>query len=467
MKIRISDLWRWDGTVDRGPYALIGLLMFGLKHNIDRFVATLVFNRHWSVFNYWIPPTQAVRITSLSTPDAMLLGTLLALSLPFIWIGVVLTLRRLRAIGLPVWLVVIFFLPVINLAFFLLLSVMPSRQAGTRHDNRPAGRLGDSLDRLIPESAAGSAAMAVLLTLPFEVGAIALGVKALGTYGWSLFVALPFCHGLAAVLLYGYHRSRSYATCLGVSVLSLVLLGVALFGFAIEGVICLAMAWPIAATLACMGGSVGYLIQRRPWSRGEAPAVLTALIFFIPVLMGAEYVDPPVAPEFEVRSSIEINAPPEKVWKNVISFAELPPPDEWIFRTGVAYPIRARIAGTGAGAIRTCEFSTGPFVEPIEVWDEPRQLRFGVTANPAPMQEWTIYSEIHPRHLNGFLVSREGQFLLTPLPGGRTRLEGTTWYQHHLWPAAYWQLWSDAIIHRIHLRVLNQIKRLSEDRAPS
>lgn len=467
MKMRISDLWRWDGTVDRGPYALIGLLLFGLKHNIDRFVATLVFHRQWSLFNYWIPPTQAVRITTLAKQDAVMLGALLILALPFIWIGVVLTLRRLRAIGLPIWMVVCFFLPVVNLVFFLLLSVVPTRYASDRHDLPPSGRMATVLDRMIPDNALGSAAMAVLLTLPFEVGAITMCVKALGTYGWSLFVALPFCHGLAAVLLYGYHRPRSYATCLGVSVLSILLLGIALFGFAIEGIICLAMAWPIAATLACMGGSIGYLIQRRPWSQGEAPAILTSLIIFLPVLMGAEYVDPPAVPQFEVRSSIEINAPPEIVWKNVISFAELPPPNEWIFRTGVAYPIRARITGTGAGAIRTCEFSTGPFVEPIEVWDEPRQLRFGVTSNPAPMQEWTFYSDLHPRHLDGFLVSRQGQFLLTPLPGGRTRLEGTTWYQHHLWPAAYWQLWSDAIIHRIHLRVLNHIKRLSEDRPTS
>jgi len=380
---------------------------------------------------------------------------------------VVLTLRRLRAIGLHAWLVVFFFVPVINLIFFLILSVAPTRTPDQLHDNMHVGRLGSTLDRIIPESAAGSAAMAILLTLPFEVGAIVLGVKALGTYGWGLFVALPFCHGLAAVLLYGYHRPRSYATCVGVSLLSMLLLGIGLFGFAIEGVICLIMAWPIAAVLALMGGSVGYLIQRRPWTRMEAPAMLTVLVLFLPALMGAEYASPPVAPTFEVTSSIEINAAPETVWKNVISFAELPPPNEWIFRTGVAYPVRARIAGTGAGAIRTCEFSTGPFVEPIEVWDEPRQLRFGVTANPAPMQEWTIYSDIHPRHLNGFLVSRQGQFLLTSLPGGRTRLEGTTWYQHHLWPADYWQIWSDAIIRRIHMRVLNHIKRLSEGQAPS
>lgn len=211
-----------------------------------------------------------------------------------------------------------------------------------------------------------------------------------------------------------------------------------------------------------MGGSVGYLIQRRPGSQGETPAVVLALILFVPILMGAEYQSPPETPRFEVRTSIVINAPPEKVWENVVSFAELPPPKEWIFHLGVAYPIRARIAGQGAGAIRTCVFSTGPFVEPIEVSDEPRELRFGVTSNPAPLQEWTIYSDIQPRHLHGFLVSRQGQFLLTPLPGGRTLLEGTTWYEHHMWPATYWQLWSDAIIHRIHLRVLNHIKLLAE-----
>ena len=53
-------------------------------------------------------------------------------------------------------------------------------------------------------------------------------------------------------------------------------------------------------------------------------------------------------------------------------------------------------------------------------------------------------------------------FKLTPLPGNRTLLEGTTWYQHGLWPTEYWRWWSDAIIHRIHLRVLNHIQMLSQ-----
>jgi hypothetical protein len=69
---------------------------------------------------------------------------------------------------------------------------------------------------------------------------------------------------------------------------------------------------------------------------------------------------------------------------------------------------------------------------------------------------------VHPPHLEGFLASNGGQFHLTPLSGGRTRPEGTTGYRHHLWPVHYWQLWSDFIIHRIHLRVLRLVKALAE-----
>jgi hypothetical protein len=121
----------------------------------------------------------------------------------------------------------------------------------------------------------------------------------------------------------------------------------------------------------------------------------------------------------------------------------------------------AELFGDGVGAVRYCIFTTGTFVEPIEVWDQPRLLQFSVKDQPPPMKEWSPY-DIHPPHLDHYLVSQKGQFLLTPLPGGRTRLEGTTWYVNKMWPESYWQLWSDYIIHRVHLRVLKHIKDLAE-----
>ena len=158
-----------------------------------------------------------------------------------------------------------------------------------------------------------------------------------------------------------------------------------------------------------------------------------------------------------------MNAEPEKVWPKLVTFSELKPPQELLFHTGIAYPIRAEIDGAGVGAIRHCVFSTGEFVEPIKVWDEPRLLKFAVSAQPRVMDELSPYRDLHPPHLENYLLSREGQFLLTPIPGGKTLLQGTTWYQNRFWPAAYWHVWSDYIIHRIHMRVLVHIKSLAEN----
>src|SRR5437899_13069939 len=115
--------------------------------------------------------------------------------------------------------------------------------------------------------------------------------------------------------------------------------------------------------------------------------MLSIVILMIPGTFGIEHSLDLQPQTFEVRTAIEVNVSPEKVWNEVVAFAEIPPPKELLFRAGIAYPIRAEISGHGVAAVRHCIFSTGPFVEPIEVWDEPRLLKFGVTANPAPMHE--------------------------------------------------------------------------------
>src|SRR5229473_1744641 len=122
MKITFAELWRSSGTIDRGPYALVGLIGFALKHNLDRLVATYVFHRPWGLFNYWVP-LRDVRITALRSGDAAFLVTMVALALPFIWVGVTLTTKRLRSTNLPSALVLLFFVPFANLLFFLCLCL--------------------------------------------------------------------------------------------------------------------------------------------------------------------------------------------------------------------------------------------------------------------------------------------------------------------------------------------------------
>ena len=155
--------------------------------------------------------------------------------------------------------------------------------------------------------------------------------------------------------------------------------------------------------------------------------------------MGAEAgADRPPA-QRAVTTSVIVDAPPETVWRRVVAFPPLPEPRSMHFRAGIAYPRSATISAGASGAVRRCRFSTGDFVEPITVWDEPRRLAFSVTEQPAPMRELSVWGDVHPPHLDGFLRSRRGEFRLIPLPGDRTLLRGTTWYENRMWPAGYWR----------------------------
>lgn len=448
-----------EGTITRGRYLLLGVLLFAIKYNIDRVVAAAFFNRKWSLFDYWVR-TESLTIAAIPREQIPFYLALLLIAIIFIWLGIVLTVRRLRDAGLPVWLVVLFYVPVVNLFFFLLLSLLPSQTAVASANSNP---LSLAFERVLPHSKFGSAMCGLGLTIFPALIATQLGVSVLENYGWGIFVGIPFFLGLTSVLIYGFHQARTFAECLVVATLAVALFGGALTLFAVEGFICILMAAPIGLALAVFGAGIAYLVQLRPIPKAEAPRLYSVMFLAVPLLMLMETADAAHPTLVPVRTSVEINAPPERVWQHVVSFSELPPPQSWLFQAGIAYPVRAEIKGTGVGAIRRCIFSTGAFVEPIEVWDEPRLLKFSVTEQPPAMRELSPYGAIKAPHLDDYLVSRGGQFLLTPLPGGRTRLEGTTWYEVRIFPEKYWQVWSDGIIHRIHLRVLNHVKQLAEE----
>lgn len=309
---------------------------------------------------------------------------------------------------------------------------------------------------------------------PFRIGigfamaiTVMLLVKGWSEYSFVLFVLTPVFYGFFAALFYSQPEQKRgvidgvFASALVPGAVAAVLMLAA--GF--EGLICILMAAPLIAIELLIGAAIGMaLVYLVPKGR-----IRTFIIILVPLVYVSFVAVEGVRADDEhytpVTTAIEIAAPPEVVWKHVVSFDELPEPKHWLFKTGIAYPLRARIVGEGVGAVRYCEFTTGPFVEPIEIWDAPRHLRFSVTDNPAPMREASPWGEIHPPHLDGFMESRQGEFRLTPLPDGGTRLEGTTWYRHGLGPAWYWTLWSDYIIHTIHERVLRHIRTLAESEA--
>lgn len=465
MKFKMRDLWTWEGTIDRGPYALVGLIGFAIKHNLDRLVARIAFHRSWTLLDYWRPLQGANGVRAVSHSDANFLFTLVVMSLPFVWIGVVLTLRRLRSIGVPGWLVVFFFVPYFNLLFFLLLCALPSRTQVERTVSLYGHGYGsnETIHRYLPESSLGSAMVGIAVTAIVGAAFAALSIGLLAEYGWGLFIGVPFCLGLFSVLVYGYHTPRNFSSCVAVSCISVVVAGALLLALAIEGFFCILMAVPIVCPLAVIGGSIGYLIQKRPGALAAAPGAYLIILVIAPVMMGAEAFGPQIPPVYEVRTQMEIAAPPAVVWQRLVTFPTLPPPNEWPFRLGIAFPIRSQLFGEGVGAQRECQFSSGQFAEPIVGWEENRKLKFTIAEAPRLMEEWSPYGHIRTRHIDEhYFRAHDAEFTLTALANGNTLLTGVSRYENRMFPSAYWRVWTDAIVHNIHLRVFRFVKSQAE-----
>ena len=448
-------LFSWNGKVDRGFYAIAGLVLFIVKWNTDRLLGGHFFSVSWMPYQYLLP---GIELPEAAHDQRDLFLVLAVTALPFIYVGVILTVKRLRSIGVPSFLAVMFFMPFINLLFFTVLSFLPAKREERHTSEIPPPPF---LTRFVPRTRTANFFFAIWAAVLPCLLLLLVSVQVMSSYGWGVFVGIPFVLGMVSVLILGLYSRRTFLECMAVALSACALCGVCVFLFAIEGIICLVMAMFLAVPLAMLGGVVAYFIQSSYHASRVPPVLLLAIL----PLMGFEKMESPKPVQFAVTSTVEIDAPVETVWQNVVSFSELPPVEDWIFKTGMAYPLRAEISGTGVGAVRHCVFSTGPFVEPITVWDEPHHLRFSVTQMPEPMQEWTFYQPVHPPHLDGYFQTTQGEFRLERLPDGRTRLHGTTWYKNDLWPAHYWKWWSDHLIHRIHLRVLKHVKQLAENDA--
>lgn len=283
------------------------------------------------------------------------------------------------------------------------------------------------------------------------------GIYGIGEYGIALFFLTPLFIGAASTIFYGYNNPITKKEAWQVSSLALGIYTAGLILFAMEGIICIAMAAPVGILLTLIGCAIGFVIVNK--KADSSSAALLILIGSIPTL--AFFEKDSESQLIAVKTSIEIKATREVVWKNVVEFPQLSKPTEFIFKTGIAYPVNAKIEGKGVGAIRHCNFTTGSFVEPITVWDQPNLLKFDVVKQPAPMKEISFW-DVNAPHLHDYFVSKQGQFKLTTLPNGNTLLEGTTWYYHDIKPVFYWGLWSNYIIHKIHDRVLNHIKQNAE-----
>src|SRR2546423_204506 len=448
MLARWLRLWfGFSDPVDRGTYVRHGVGLMALKYGLDALLVWRLAGRFWTPFDY-LNPLLSVRQQLLRAAPWWLLPLMVAIALPFLWIGVSMTMRRAVNAGATPWLALLFFIPGLNILVMLVMALLPSK-AGASLPADVTARAGE--ERL------NSAMLGVAASLAITLASVGIAVYLRRSYSAGLFLGVPFTVGYISSYIYNYRAPRPAGESFMVALASVTIAAGVLVVFALEGLICVGMAWPIAVVVAYPGAALGRVMARRA-AHTTAGA---GLALVVPLFLGIERRSAP--PTHEVVTIVEISAPPEVVWRHVVSFPDLSPPTELLFRAGVAAPIRARIEGNGVGAIRYCDFTTGSFVEPITAWEEGRLLSFDITSQAPPMAELSPYRNVHPPHLDGYFRSTHGEFRLTALPGRRTRLEGRTVYRVDIFPQVYWTVPARLIVSAIHARVLHHIQTLAQE----
>ncbi len=213
-----------------------------------------------------------------------------------------------------------------------------------------------------------------------------------------------------------------------------------------EGAICIIIAAPLVMLFHVFGVALYTAVSNFRKGRLRSSVVPLLLVFCV--------VDIYVPHQFETSESdmLTIKAPPTAVWQYLASYPRNDSPcDYWLWSVGLPMPIRSVAVSAQVGAERKCEFTGGVSAAEIITVSEPgKRLAFSVTRQPD-----------HPEAVGHFKLER-GEFLLQDNGNGTTTLTGTSWYSLRVYPAVYYNLWVNDIVKRVHLRVMNHVKRLAE-----
>jgi len=286
-------------------------------------------------------------------------------------------------------------------------------------------------------------------------------------YCWALFAVGPIILGLVSSLALEWKVQRPWNDHARSSLLALLLLALGLMVTKFEGVICLLMAAGFVVPMSLLGAYFGQCLMGIRWAaRRKAGLMLSfAVIAPLAMMVDGQISHDPV--DRAVSDEVIIDAPASAVWPLLLNLAKIQKPaGQLLLRVGIAHPTEIRTDQLRVGGRRVCALTTGDMVERISIYEPERQLQFEVLNTPPNMAETNPFGDPSPAHLNGWFECQLGEFRLTPLPGGRTRLIGISWYRHRFAPEFYWSLWTDEVVREVHVEVIDEVKRRAEGDRP-
>jgi uncharacterized membrane protein YhaH (DUF805 family) len=435
----------FEGRIGRFQYALWSAAAFLSQHLAVLIACRLLRRTPDMDALFWIAPLRSLVTQAQASNVILIFG--FAYFLIVAWVLAALAFRRAADANITEAAAVAALAPIVQIPMILLLAVAPPRMAGegtARPDDLGAKDY-------------WAAVLGVVAGIGVTLAAVAVSTLVFGLYGFGLFVVSPFVIGATT----GYFANRTTDIGGGATaklvIVATLLGGIGLVLAALEGVVCIVLASPLAGGVALIGGLAGRgiaLAGKRP-TRQIVPAFA-----LLPVVFALEHLFA-VPTNFDTLQSVEINAPAEGVWRAILQMDRIDEPLALPYRFGVAYPIRGEVLGEGVGAVRHGEFSTGTAIERVTEWVPNRKLAFVVEKDIPAMREMSPYEHVHAPHVVGYFSTRTTSFELVPRAGAIEVVLRTS-HEIRLDPILYWMPMARWMVAENNARVLAHVKRQSE-----
>lgn len=277
----------------------------------------------------------------------------------------------------------------------------------------------------------------------------------------GLFV-LPFLLGAASVYIQG---QASWWRTAGTSVLSGTLFLLFTFIVGWEGLICLIIILPMFLPLSVLGGFAMKVIQNINDTSRFNGFILCSL-FVVPVggVLVEKQVETPTTFRI-VENVIEINAPVETVWKNIIRVPEISEEEHSSSPTqlmGFPRPVEATLSHEGVGEVRHASFENGIlFIETITDWQHHKTLSFSIEVDPDAIPETTL--DPHVTIGGAYFDVLTGTYRIEEKENGKLLLHLSSRQRVSTNFNFYTTLWTEFIMSDIQQYILEIIKKRCEE----
>ena len=248
--------------VKRQAYVLSGFGLMAFKYAVEAGLIYFYTGRFFALDDF-LNPLLSMRAEFLAPPaPGWLAWTLFVWTLPFLWIAVSMSVRRAADAGATAWLGLLVLVPAINFVVMLILCGLPSRGHVSFVTKKP---------QAVVDHRVRSALLGIVVSMVISLLMLLISVYAFADYGVSLFLGTPILVGSVSAFLYNRPYPRDLVSSLLVAEVAIFFCGTAVLLFAFEGILCLAMLYPIAAIMGLLVAVTGV------WFPAQSPLSRSAM----------------------------------------------------------------------------------------------------------------------------------------------------------------------------------------------